>query len=232
MPNHNTSICQRVCIRTHLSNKLLLSEVVKYTTWIQAYDAVRHRDLKNKGWHFNLFFCIHCVTASSFVLGKDCVHLKYLLFSLECKYSHAFLFFSHVFYCFVPVNAKVHVSFLLNYVVCVILNWNYKICILSSEKVPDSCCYLWNILQLEFSNFPETWISLSGEHFPRIRLEKLSAFPEYLRIWINSFETQHCVNPRWILLLQEKKMLPMNCALLWKAVNSHSTSTRTRVTFD
>lgn len=143
------------------------------------------------------------------MLGKDCAHLKYILLSLNYKYSHTFLVCSYVFYCLVPVKAKVHASFLLNYVACVILNWNYKTCGFLSEQVPDSCCYLWNILLLEFSNFPETKISLSGElSFPRIRLEKLSAFPESLRIWINHFETQHCVNPRWILLLQEKKNPP------------------------
>lgn len=157
--------------------------------------------------------------------------ISYLVVIINIPIPSLFvLMFSIVF---VPVKAKAHASFLINYVVCVILNWNYKTCVLLSEQVPDSCCSLWNILLLEFSNLPETRISLSGEHsFPRIRLEKLSAFPECLRIWINRFETQHFVNPRWILLLQEKKILPMNCALLWKAVSSYSTSTRTRATFD
>lgn len=172
--------------------------------------------LKNKGWHFNLFFYIHHVTASFFVLRKDCAHSKYILFNRKYKYSHTFLVFSYVFCCFVPVNAEEHASFLLDCVAHVILNWNYKTCILSCEQVPDSCCYLWNILLLEFSNLPETRISLSGEHFfPGIRLEKLSAFAESLRIWINRFETQHCVNPRWILLLRKKKNPPHElCATL------------------
>lgn len=167
---------------------------------------------KNKGWHLNMFFFIYHVTGGVLCLWKT-VHISsisYLILQTNIPLpSLLFLMFS--------VGLSLWILFhesCLDSVACVILNWNYTTSNLLSEQVTDSCCCLRNVLLLECSNLPETRISLSDEYFfPGIKPEKLSDFAESLRIWINRFESQHCVNPQMNIAPAEKK-IPMQCATL------------------
>lgn len=182
-----------------------------------------------------MFFFIYHITGGVLYVWKT-VHISrisYLILQINIPIpSLLCLMFSFVLLLWMQKCILLFHKSCLDFVACVILYWDYEIWNLLSEQVSDSCCCLWNVLLLEFSNLPGTRTSLSDEHFfPGIKLEKLYNFAESLRIWINHFQSQHCVNPRWILLLQEKK-IPMNCVLHWKAVNSHSVSTRTHLTLD
>lgn len=159
---------------------------------------------KNKGWHLNMFFFIYHVTGGVLCLWKT-VHISsisYLILQTNIPIpSLLFLMFSVVLSLWILFHESC-----LDSVACVILNWNYTTSNLLSEQVTDSCCCLRNILLLECSNLPETRISLSDEHFfPGIKPEKLSDFAESLRIWINRFESQHCVNPQMNIAPAEKK---------------------------
>lgn len=65
---------------------------------------------KNKGCHFNMFFFIYHVTGG-FLYLWNCAHCKYILFKPANKHCYTFLVASYVFYCFVPMNVKIYVTF-------------------------------------------------------------------------------------------------------------------------
>lgn len=141
--------------------------------------------------------------------------ITYLILHINFpKASLLFLMFSVVLSPWMQKYVSLFHESCLDSETSVILNGNYATWNLLSVQDPDSCCCLWNVLLLDFSNLPETRISLLDQHFfPGIKLEKLSGFAESLRIWINRFESQHCANPRWILLLEKKNAHEL-CAIL------------------